>query len=47
MAERTLHTPVVDVSVAGTRPITAADVRAPGATREQLREVVAHNAGPG
>ena len=46
MVERTLNTPVVDGSVAGTRPITAADVRAPGAARQPLREVVARTPGP-
>lgn len=38
--------PVMAASVAGTRPITAADVRAPGATLEPLREVVAHTPRP-
>ena len=46
MAERTRHTPAMDVSVAGSRPITAADVRAPGAARKPLRKVVAHPPGP-
>lgn len=36
MVERSLHTPAV--GAAGTRPITAADVRAPGAAREPLRQ---------
>ena len=46
MVERTLHSPGTGVGVAGTRPITAADVRAPGAAREPLRAVVARRPGP-
>lgn len=46
MFQRVPDPPAMGVSVAGARPITAADVRAPGATREPLRKVVPQAPGP-